>query len=166
MKDLIHNVYFDKIRYLLSHVSKLDLSSDELLIVLTIILIKEEGSIVSLDSLAKSLNFDNKKVDDLLTLLTAKRYLEIKIVDSHVDFNVDSIFDLKQNHDLNTQDLFKIFEEEFSRTFSQKELVRLNEWMQIYSRDELIDALRSASIMNKLDLNYINKILENNRNES
>lgn len=166
MTDLINNVYFDKIRYVLVKISDLNLSSQEILVVLSILILQEQGSLVSVETLVKQTNLDNKEVDDIVTLLASKRYLEVVVTNGRVNFSVDNIFSLKEEVNIDVKDIFKIFEDEFSRILNQRELVRLNEWTKVYTRDEILDGLRSASIMSKLDFNYINKILENNRSES
>lgn len=163
MIDLINKVYFDKIRYILDNLPKLDISHSELVVVLSIILLQEQGYIVSVESIINQTGMSLVEVDEVVTILAGKRYLEIEVKDSAVDFNVDNIFNLKTENNLDASDLFKIFEEEFSRLLTQKELVKLNQWQKDYSRDEIIDALRAASIMNKFNFNYINRILENNR---
>lgn len=162
MTDFINSVYFDKIRYVLSKIPQLDLSSDELMLVLSILILQEEDQVVSVESIKRQTGLDIKEIDKIVTILAGKRYLEVEVVDTAVNFSVDNIFKLKPEVNLDVSDLFKIFEEEFSRLLNQRELVRLNEWMKKYKREEIIDALRSASIMEKLDFNYINKILENN----
>lgn len=57
--------------------------------------------------------------------------------------------------------IFECFEEEFGRTISQKELQMLSDWLEKYTEEEVIKALRKAIIYNKKDFNYINRILEN-----
>lgn len=163
MIDLINKVYFDKIRYILDNLPKLDISHSELVVVLSIILLQEQGYTVSVESIINQTGMSLVEVDEVVTILAGKRYLEIEVNNSAVDFNVDNIFNLKTENNLDASDLFKIFEEEFSRLLTQKELVKLNQWQKDYSRDEIIDALRAASIMNKFNFNYINRILENNR---
>lgn len=162
MIDLINQVYFDKIRFILSNLAKLDLSDREVVVVLTILLLQEDVSIVSVESIINQTGLSITEVDEVVTLLAGKGFLEIEVKNSLVNFNVDNIFNLKSEANLDVSDIFKIFEEEFSRILTQKELVRLNEWQKKYSRDEIIEALRNASIMEKYNFNYINRILENN----
>ena len=162
MIDLINQVYFDKIRFILSNLAKLDLSDREVVVVLTILLLQEDVSIVSVESIINQTGLSITEVDEVVTLLAGKGFLEIEVKNSLVNFNVDNIFNLKSEANLDVSDIFKIFEEEFSRILTQKELVKLNEWQKKYSRDEIIEALRNASIMEKYNFNYINRILENN----
>lgn len=165
MTEMINNIYFDKVRWILSHLRELDISSNEIIVILSIVVLKEQNVAVNIDSIANLTPLSEKQVDDAITLLASKRYLEIKICAGEVSFSIDQIFELKKEVNNDVVDLFEIFEDEFSRMLTQTELVRLNEWVKEYDRSEIIDALRNASIMEKLHFNYINRILENNKNE-
>ncbi|NLC54364.1 MAG: DnaD domain protein [Erysipelothrix sp.] len=165
MTDLINKIYFDKIRWILAHLKELDVSSDEIVVILAIVVLNEEKLEVNIESIANLTPLTSKQVDDAITLLAAKRYLEIKVCAGEVSFSIDQIFELKKQVNNDVVDLFKIFEEEFSRLLTQNELVRLNEWISEYDRDVIIESLRNASIMQKLNFNYINRILENSKNE-
>lgn len=162
---VIDEIYFDRIRWILSNLKKLDVSANEVLVLLSIVILKEENREVNIQSLADKTPLSNKEVDDAITLLASKRYLDIKICAGEVSFNIDKIFDLKKEVNNDVKDLFKLFEEEFSRLLTQNELVKLNAWIKEYSRQDIIEALRSASIMNKLHFNYIDRILENDYRE-
>ena len=165
MNDIVNEIYFDKLRWVMLHLKELDISSDEVIVILSIITLQEQRAEVNIDSITNLVPLSKKQVDNAITLLASKRYLEIKICAGEVSFNIDSIFQLKKEVNSDVIDLFKIFEEEFSRMLTQNELVRLNEWIKLYSRDQIINALRNASIMNKLHFNYINAILENDKDE-
>ena len=165
MNKIVNEIYFDKIRWILSHLKELDISSDEIVVILAIVVLKEKKQVVNIESIVSITHLKTREVDDAISLLAAKRYLEIKICAGEVSFNVDNIFELKKDVNNDVVDLFLIFEEEFARLLTQIELVRLHEWVSEYNRDEIIEALRSASIMEKLNFNYINRILENNKSE-
>lgn len=165
MNKYINEVYFDKVRWILSHLKDLDISSNEIIVILSIIILKEKNQTVNIKTISNSSNLTHKQVDDAITLLASKNYLQIKVCAGDVTFNVDNIFDMKKEVNDAVVDLFEIFEEEFSRMLTQAELVRLNEWIKEYSRDDIINALRNASIMKKLHFDYINAILRNDSNE-
>lgn len=165
MTKIVNEIYFDKVRWILSHLKELDISSDEIIVILMIVVLKEQNLEVNIEKIANLTPLSHKEVDDAITLLASKRYLEIKICAGEVGFNIDQVFELKKEVNNEVLDLFEIFEEEFARMLTQAELVRLNGWIEDYSRDEIIEALRSASIMQKLHFNYIDRILENNKDE-
>lgn len=164
-KELLNAVYFDKIRFILDNKKKIDVSDEELLVILAILMLQEKSELVSVDTISSYLGMDAIKVDDMISLLTTKGYLEIEVVSASVTFNVDNVFLFKPESDESFKDLFVIFEEEFRRPLTQPELVRLNEWMAAYSKENILDSLREASLMNKLNCNYIERILVNQKNE-
>lgn len=165
MNKYINEVYFDKLRWILSHLKDLDISSNEVVVILSIVILKEQVKPVNIGTISNASNLSHKQVDDAITLLASKHYLQIKVCAGDVTFNVDNIFEMKKEVNDEVVDLFEIFEEEFSRMLTQTELVRLNEWIKEYSRDSIVNALRNASIMGKLHFNYINGILRNDKDE-
>lgn len=165
MNKIVNEIYFDKLRWVMLHLKELDISSDEVIVILSIITLQEQKKEVNLEQITNLVPMSKKQVDNSITLLASKRYLDIKICAGEVSFNIDSIFKLEKAVNNDVIDLFKIFEEEFKRMLSQNELVRLNTWISKYSRSQIINALRNASIMDKLHFNYINAILENDKDE-
>ncbi len=165
MNKIANEIYFDKVRWILSHLKELDISSNEVIVILSIVVLQEQHQQVNIEEIENITPLSKKQIDDAITLLASKHYLEIKICAGEVTFNIDQIFQMKKAVNNDVLDLFKIFEEEFSRMLTQAELVSLNQWIKLYDRQLIINALRNASIMNKLHFNYINRILENSQNE-
>ncbi len=161
MNKYVNEVYFDKIRFILDNLNSLDLSGDELVVVLLIVLLKEKNEVVDINNIVSNSQLSEKQVDDIITLLAGKYYLEIKVVDGSVDFDLSKLFKLEKINNNEVASIFKIFEDEFKRLLTQRELVRINEWLEVYSKEEIINALRKSSINDGLNFNYINKVLEN-----
>ena len=64
--------------------------------------------------------------------------------------------------------MFTLFEKEFRRVLSQKEITTIAEWDRIYGYDKIVDALRIAVINRmmtdkEISFNYIGKILANGK---
>ena len=55
--------------------------------------------------------------------------------------------------------LFDIFETEFGRTLSQKEMEMISDWNRTMDKKVILYALRTASSKNKLNFVYIDRIL-------
>ena len=62
--------------------------------------------------------------------------------------------------------VFGLFETEFKRPLSSSELIRLSDWINQYDEEQVVLALRSASIQKVFNFDYINRILENQQIES
>lgn len=59
------------------------------------------------------------------------------------------------------KNLFALFEKEFARPISQREMERLSEWLHLYDEELIVLALREALIQGKTSFDYINRILMN-----
>lgn len=63
------------------------------------------------------------------------------------------------------REIFNTFEEEFKRPLSSNELIKLSDFINKFGEEKTIEALRKASIYQKLNFDYINRILENGEQE-
>ena len=115
---------------------------------------------------AKSCNMELKEVDAVLDSLVQGGLLSIKGTRNKISFNLDSLFSGGLMYEYVDEDIFEVFESEFGRLLSQNELMILNEWLGIYTQDEILEALRQALIYQKASMNYINAILANKRQEA
>lgn len=57
--------------------------------------------------------------------------------------------------------IFEIFEDEFGRPITHKELMTISDMVDKYTEEKVLLALREAMIYHKLSLNYIVRVLEN-----
>lgn len=64
-------------------------------------------------------------------------------------------------NDFYTTPLFDIFESEFARPLSQKEVCMISQWASEYEDKLIRYALREALVYDKRDINYIDRILWN-----
>ncbi len=91
--------------------------------------------------------------------------LEIKPLKDRIEFILDRLFEEGVRYEYVDENIFEVFESELSRPLSQNELERLNSWLNQYTQDEIIAALRTAIVYQKVSFPYINTILINNRKE-
>ncbi|MBQ1468881.1 MAG: DnaD domain protein, partial [Solobacterium sp.] len=94
----------------------------------------------------------------------ARKYLDIKASSKRIRFVLDGLFEANTARDRSVMDvsLFELFEQEFGRTLSQKEMQKISDWNREYERKQIIDALREASTYQKLSLSYVEAILKGN----
>lgn len=72
---------------------------------------------------------------------------------------------LNDKCEMGNDNVFDLFEDEFKRTISSNEMIRLSDWLTHYGEEKVIFALRNASIQNVLNFDYIDKILQNQEHE-
>ena len=91
----------------------------------------------------------------------ARRYLTIRASGGNVAFRLDGLFSTDTAKEKNVLDasLFETFESEFRRTLSQQEMEKISEWSRTYDKKLILEALRQASMYQKLNLPYVEKIL-------
>ena len=147
--------------YLLENLEKFHISHSELILLLMIDYLNQQGILITHDSLSAKLNISKQEVDQLLNELINKNYLYITISNGSMVYCFDGIFEMKNNENEFDKNLFEIFEQEFKRMLSQKELERLNEWALKYEKDLIVYALIEAVAYEKLSFDYIGRILLN-----
>ncbi len=150
--------YFDRRSWILENISSLNLNSNEVLILLLIDYFNQYNEALNINTLSKGSNMEKTVVDDTISSLISKGYLVLLTDNEQVIFNIDNIFEAK-NEMIENNDIFEIFEAEFGRVLSQKEASAISEWLRIYDYNTIIKALREALIYNKKSINYIDKIL-------
>lgn len=150
--------YFDRRSWILENISNLNLNSNEVLILLLIDYFNQCNEALNINTLSKGSNMEKTVVDDTISSLISKGYLVLLTDNEQVIFNIDNIFEAK-NEMIENNDIFEIFEAEFGRVLSQKEASTISEWLRIYDYNIIIKALREALIYNKKSINYIDKIL-------
>lgn len=146
--------------YILDHFEQLSLTCEECMAVLLIDFMNQHNIAISHGILAAKMKMDSDQIDELLSRLNQKGFLQITYQDKKVVFLIDGIFDVPKEKEMSfDQSLFDIYESEFARPLSQLELQRMSDWMGKYEQQLIIYALREAIIYDKRSFDYIERIL-------
>ncbi|MBQ1469072.1 MAG: DnaD domain protein [Solobacterium sp.] len=150
--------------WILDNVEELGLNSQELILVLLIDFYNEHHMEISMEILSKKCHLEMDELDRIISVLCARKYLDIKASSKRIRFVLDGLFEANTARDRSVMDvsLFELFEQEFGRTLSQKEMQKISDWNREYERKQIIDALREASTYQKLSLSYVEAILKGN----
>ncbi|MGL5978027.1 MAG: DnaD domain-containing protein [Erysipelotrichaceae bacterium] len=159
MEEMYHKPYFNRRNYILDQIEHFSMNSDELLLVLLIDFCNEQNMVISHALLADKTHKGLDEIDKTLTSLTNKGYLDIRMGNRQIVFDISGVFKEQRIETVFNSTLFEVFENEFGRTFSQMEVSRISDWMKQYEQQLIIYALREAVIYNKKSLDYIDKIL-------
>ncbi|MGM9873799.1 MAG: DnaD domain protein [Bacilli bacterium] len=162
---------------LLDHYKKLKISEEEVITLLMIDHLKEQGNnFIVPNQLALKMSYKTKKIDEILTSLLEKglityiqkdddTYTSIKpLMDKlYNQFKLDFVDEensniiSKKNNDTN---IYLKFEQLFSRPLSPVEVSQIQEWLSMgYSENLIIEALKEALSKNKKSFRSIDKIL-------
>lgn len=151
---------------------KLNITEEEL-IVLVYILNTGEKIIYNPNIFTNELNIDKYKVMQILTNLSEKNLINIKVENNdkglteeyiYIDILYNKLFNLILEEKTEPQtidtDLFTLFENELGRTLSPMECEIIKEWIGSNYTEELIrEALKEAIYNNVRSLKYIDRIL-------
>lgn len=165
MKKWYKESYFDANNWLLENYDKLGLNSDEVLMLLLIVLGKDNKQNISYDYFKKKMGYSTSKIDEIIASLVTKKFLSIKPNERGIDFDIDAIFEFDPNQYeiIENKDIYEIAEDLLCRPLSASELQRLSDMLSIYGETKVTDALRSAEAYRKNNLAYVEAILKNEK---
>jgi DNA replication protein len=152
--------FIDRRSWILDHLQELTMNSEEALTILLIDFMNEHDMNISHGVLAEKLKKDLEDIDNILSGLSAKGYLQIRYHEKKIAFSIDGIFTSLQEKTMHfDESLFDVFEMEFGRPLSQMELQRMSDWIENYDQKLIQYALREAIMFDKKSFDYIERIL-------
>lgn len=146
--------------WILDHYHQLELSPVEFLVVSFIDLANQKNESISNDYLIEKTNLTSQEIDQTINSLIKKKYLSIRATRKHVEFDLSEMFIKDFNSEIKNE-MLDSFESEFGRPLSMVELESLNQIVKLYDEKLVIYSLRQASLRNKLNMSYIERILQN-----
>ena len=165
MKKWYQESYFDRKNWLLENFDKLNLSSDETLLIMLVELCMTNRKYVTDDYLMKKLGRNAKQIDSLVASLVNKHYLKISSNSQGLIFVFDEIFEFDpEKYEISdNKDLFDTVSEVFGKPLSPTELQKISELSEIYGEKRFIEALRLAEAKRTYKIAYIEGILRNEK---
>lgn len=153
--------------WILDHLELLGLDANETILVLLIDFFNEHNIPVTMEILHKKTGLTMEQVDQSISTLCAKKYLEIRASSKKVRFILNGLFDTDTARSERVLDssLFDTFETEFGRPLSNMEMTKISDWNRTTDKKLILYALRQASAYQHLSINYIDKILNDWKTE-
>lgn len=147
--------------WILDHLDLLGLDAKETVVVLLIDFFNEHHDAISMDLLAKRSSLSEVELNEVLSVLTAKKYLTIKANTKEVRFDINGLFETDTARDEAVLDssLYDVFESEFGRPLNTIEMQKISEWNRTIDKKLIMLALREASAYQKKNFAYIDKVL-------
>ena len=145
-----------------------NLKIDEKELIILIYLLNQKDIEFNPAKLSKELNFEISELLNIINELTKKDLLKIDhIVDRNMHketVNLDSLYNklafsmMEQKQEKN-EGIYNKFENEFGRQLSPMEYQIIGAWLNSYSEELIIEALKEAVYNNVNNLRYIDRIL-------
>ena len=167
MSKLYKETYFNRRNWILANFDKLNITNDELVLILLIDYCKEFRIRISYEYFMDKLHLDSKQVDEIIASLVSKKYLKISPNSKGISFDIDNVFEFDADvyEIAEHNDIYDILSEVFARPLSGLELQKASDLIEKYGTNKFTDALRIAEAYRKLNMNYISSILKNNENK-
>ena len=165
MKKWYKESYFNRKNWILENFDKLNITNDELVLILLIELCKESRKSVTYEYLMQKLSKNQKEVDKIIASLVNKRYLNINVNSKGLVFDIDSIFEFDtETYEISENtNLYDTLGDLFGRPLTPNELAKLNDLLNEYSEKQIIEAIRVSEANRKLKLSYIEGVLRNGK---
>ncbi|MBQ9425387.1 MAG: DnaD domain protein [Erysipelotrichaceae bacterium] len=165
MKKWYKESYFDVGKWILENFDKLNLSSDETILILLIDLCKSSKKTITYDYLTQKLHKSSKEIDKLIASLVSKQYLKLSTNAKGLVFDIDSIFEFDpEKYEISeNKDLYDTVSEVFGKPLSSTELQKMNDLIEKYGQKNFIEALRVSEAKRITKMSYIEGILRNEK---
>lgn len=165
MKKWYKESYFNRKNWILENFDKLNLTNDELVLVLLIELAKESKKQITYEYLMNKLSMNTKQIDKIIASLVSKHYLQLGTNAKGLVLDIDNLFefDLEKYEVSQNNDLYDTLGNLFGKPLTPSELQKVNDLLNVYSEKEILEATRIAEANRKLKLSYIEGILRNGK---
>lgn len=165
MKKWYRESYFNRKNWILENFDKLNLSNDELVLVLLIELCKESRKQITYDYLTEKMHKSVKDIDKIIASLVSKHYLNLGSNAKGLVLDIDNLFefDLDKYEVSENKNLYDTLSELFGKPLTPNELQKVNDLLNEYSEKDILEAVRIAEANRKLKLSYIEGILRNGK---
>ena len=163
MKKWYKESYFNRKNWILENFDKLNLTSDELVMVLLIELAKESRKQITYDYLTTKMSKSIKDIDKIIASLVSKHYLVLSTNAKGLVLDIDNLFefDVEKYEVSDNSNLYDTLGDLFGKPLTPSELQKVNDLLNIYSEKQILEAVRVAEANRKLKLSYIEGILRN-----
>ena len=165
MKKWYKESYFDRKNWILENFDRLNLSSDETMLMLIIELCRTSRKQISYDYLSTKMRKSVKEIDGIIASLVSKNYLKLSANSKGLVFDIDGIFefDPEKYEIAENKNLYDTTGDVFGKPLTPIQLQKMNDLLEIYGQEKFIEALRLAEAHRKLSMSYIEGILRNEK---
>ena len=170
---------------LLDFYKSLNIKENELVVILMIDhLLNQENDFITKDELVLKMNLSEKEIDDAMTSLYTKKYIEFivengkakttikplkKILYKKFEQSIFSEEEIKNKEEMVNlrEEVFEFLEKTFNRSLSPIEIDRADEWIKAgVEKDIIINSIKDAEKFNDLSINKIDRIILNKMKDS
>lgn len=152
--------FFDRRTWILAHLESLHIDTREIIVLLLIDYCNQIHQMITHEFVSNKTKLTVDEVEETFLSLSDKGYLTISMEKGNLIFNIEGIYQQEKVEGQHlSRSLIDTFEYEFKRPLSHYEMQRIIDMASNYEEKRVIYALNEAIVYEKLDLNYIERIL-------
>lgn len=165
MKKWYKESYFNRKNWILENFDKLNITNDELVLILLIELCKDNRSSITYDYLTNKLHKSIKEIDKIIASLVSKCYLKLSTNSRGLVLDIENIFEFDPDayEVTDNKDLYDTLGDLLGKPLTPTELQKVNDLLNTYGEKNFNQAVRVAEANRKLKLSYIEGILRNGK---
>ncbi|MDD7282269.1 DnaD domain-containing protein [Floccifex sp.] len=157
--NIFNENYFNRRNWILENLENLHVNAKEALVLLLIDYYNEIHVMITHEIIADKLKMEVDEVEEIFLSLSDNGYLTIDMDGGNLFFNIEGVYQKDVKGVPLSPSLIETFEYEFKRPLSPFEMQRIIDMASNYDERRVICALNEAVVYDKVDLNYIEKIL-------
>lgn len=149
--------------WILSHLDQLNLTSQETVMAMLIDYCNTYYFEITLNSLARMANISAEDANEIVGNLCVKSYLEITSNEKGATiWSLKGLFENRMGRNTSPdRSLIDVFESEWRRTLSPKEMEKIKDWLTTMDQNLIILAVREAAARKQYNTTAVDRILHN-----
>lgn len=153
--------YVNRRDWMIDHYETFNLSASEGIVCLAIDFLNTHRISITYDILSNKTNLKADEIDQVIALLVAKNYLEVRATAKGLEFNLHGLFDSDASNikKVAHESVYDLYEQSFGRPLTNTEMEKINDWMKLVDSKLMVYALKEAVLYGKINLAYIDAIL-------
>ena len=151
--------------WMIENFKELNLNYQEIVLCMMVDFYNSENSVITYDMLADKMNTSIEDIDLLISELVSKDVMIIGVDNGNMTFDLTNLFEMSYLKKDDYDTVFSYFEDSFNRPLNSTELNKISDFLNTYSKEDIINAIRTADANQKLSIAYIEGILRNTVND-
>lgn len=152
--------WFDKSRWIFSHLEGLEITTGEALLLLVINSLNELHQPITMDALLAKCHMDETVLDEMIEMLTERGYLSVEQKNRELVWRLDGLLEPgSAPQPAMNADLIEQFGRVFGRPLSGMEMERILQLDGEYEQSMILRALDEAAVYESLSVGYVEKVL-------
>ena len=155
--------YVNRRDWIIENYHYFDFSPSEGILVLAIDYLNTYKIPINYSMLCKKTNLSEIEIDKVIRKLEAKNFVEMTIDGTIINLSLDNLYEnnISKLETIKSKNYIDIFANYLGRPLTSDEISRLYDWNKLFDEKIILQALKKAITVEKVNFSYIEGILRN-----